>query len=71
MASEKKHSFGIKTYTDEATATRAMKNQNRAYKAAGNKKDLMVLVEGPDLGEWSVMPLEEAIENEMSYSWEI
>jgi hypothetical protein len=59
---------GMKTYNREQ-AEQIMKTRNHAYRLAGNKRDLAVLVEGPGEGEATVMPLKESIENEFAYSW--
>jgi hypothetical protein len=58
-----------KTFTNKDSAIRHMKTVNQAYKKAGNKKNLMVMVEGPGDGEYTLMDLRDATENEMMYSW--
>ncbi len=60
-----------KTYKQEWEAVTAMRQINHTYRLAGNKKDLCVMVEGPEIGEWTLMDIREAIKNEFFYSWEI
>jgi hypothetical protein len=59
----------MKTYTDESQAYNAMRDLNRAMVAADNTRDLLVLVDGPEDGQWTVMELKEAIAGEFTYRW--
>lgn len=52
----------------EAAHTR-MRIKNRAYKLAGNKRDMAVLVDGPGDEEFTVMSLKEAIDGGFLYEW--
>ena len=63
-----------RTYSGESaekTATIYMRIMNTAFRLADNKTDLMVLVEGPDDGDWTVMDIRDAIEHEFAYTWEV
>jgi hypothetical protein len=60
----------MKTYTeDRERAEQRVRIKNRAYRAAGNGKDVAVLVDGPGENEQTVMELGEAIENDFLYAW--
>jgi hypothetical protein len=48
-----------------------MKTKNRAYKLAGNKRDMAVLVDGPGDDEFTVMSLREAIDGGFLYEWAV
>jgi len=52
----------------EAAYTR-MRTKNRAYKLAGNKRDMAVLVDGPGDEDFTVMSLKEAIDGDFLYEW--
>jgi hypothetical protein len=56
----------MKTLTDRRKAFEFMVMKNRAYQAAGNQKDLMVLVDGPE-NDFVVMPVETATQNEFPF----
>lgn len=56
--------------TYDAAYTR-MKTKNRAYKLAGNKRDMAVLVDGPGDDEFTVMSLREAIDGGFLYEWAV
>ena len=58
------------TYNNEFIARSRMKMKNECRKNAGNNNDLQVMVDGPGEGEFTIMPIKEAIENGFSYSWE-
>ena len=55
----------IVTTTNEDEAVEIMRRRNRA---AGSP--VFVLVDGPEDGEFSVMPLAEAIDSGFAYRWE-
>ena len=55
----------IVTTTNEEEAVEIMRRRNRA---AGHPA--FVLVDGPDDGEFTVMPLDEAVDNGFLYRWE-
>lgn len=59
------------TYPSRDEAHAAMLAKNRANAAAGNRRELVVLVDGPDEGEATVMPLRDAIEAEFLYEWAV
>jgi hypothetical protein len=58
----------MKTMTDEAAARDLMVLYNRSRRAGA---ELVVLVDGPDEGEFTVMELRDAIENEFAYRWDV
>ena len=58
----------FRTFTDEGEAVQFMIDINRARLAAGNT-DIVVLVDGPADGEFSILELREA--SEFQYRWEI
>lgn len=60
-------SYLTRTYTDRAAAERTCGRINTARRAGGPA--LAVIVEGPEDGEWSVMPLQDAIDSDFAYSW--
>ncbi len=60
---------GFLTTTNEAEAVDAMRARNRAAVANG-RSDMYVLVDGPEDGEFTVMPLADAVEGEFLYRWE-
>ena len=55
-----------RTTRDEAFAMHLVQITNRV-----NKKDVAVLVDGPDDGEFTVMSLRDAIANEFTYRWAV
>jgi hypothetical protein len=56
----------VRTYTNETAAYEAMRLHNRVVFSA-RRPELMVLVDGPDEGQFSTMSLREASENEFPY----
>lgn len=54
-------------FKTEAAAHERMVMRNRAYRAAGNRKDIACKLEHPD--GWVVCDLRTAIETEMPYAW--
>lgn len=54
-------------FKDEKSATARMKLKNRAYRAAGNFKDIACKIEHPD--GWVVCDLRAAIATEMPYEF--
>lgn len=71
MAQKKVQTMKLQTYNNEQNAIDNMRTMNRAYQLAGNKKNICVMVEGPNDEEWTLMDVKDAIEAEMPYSWEI
>lgn len=61
----------VRTFASEDAAMMRMRIANRVYQAAGNRRDLCVVVEGPGDGEWSTMDVREAIEGGFAYVWEV
>ena len=57
----------MRTYSDEAEALEVMRLRNRAYKRAGNFRDVCVAVDGPDDGETTLMDISEAINGDFLY----
>ena len=55
-------------FKSEADAIEACRIRNQSYKAAGNHRDLVVVIEGPS-NDWAVMDATSAIEMEVPYSW--
>ena len=55
-------------FGSESKAVEACKMRNRAYKAAGNHRDLAVVIAGPS-DNYAVMDAASAIEMEVPYSW--
>ncbi len=64
------HYIDMKTFEEEAEAVQYMRTINKARKKANNN-DIVVLVDGPADGEFTVMELKEAIESGFAYRWEI
>jgi hypothetical protein len=64
------HYIDMKTFASEEEAVRYMKTINQARRKAGNN-NIVVLVPGPDDGEFTVMELQEAIDGNFGYSWEM
>lgn len=60
----------MKFFKTENEALEYMRIRNRAAKAAGNKRDLMVVTDGPD-DNFAAMDAKEAIENDFNYKWEV
>ena len=58
-----------RTFENEDSAFRYMVIANQAFERAGNHKDTLVLVDGPDESEWTVMHITEAIKNDFCYTW--
>ncbi len=58
----------MKTYSNETDAENAMRSANRARRTARNYS-LVVLVDGPDENEWTVMELSDAIAEGFFYRW--
>ena len=58
----------MKTLTDENEARDLMVLWNRSRRG---RAELVVMVDGPDDGEFTVMELRDAIENGFSYCWEV
>ena len=58
----------MKTMTDERKARDLMVLWNRSRRG---RAELVVMVDGPDDGEFTVMELREAIENDFAYRWEV
>ena len=56
------------TTTDEGEARDRMVHLNRTRRG---RTDLSVLVDGPNDGEFTVMDLRDAIDNEFMYRWEV
>ncbi|WP_027360808.1 hypothetical protein [Desulforegula conservatrix] len=59
----------MKTYKNKEKAYEMMESKNRSYRRAGNSRQLMVMVEGPEEGEHTIMDIKEAIENSFTYEW--
>jgi hypothetical protein len=72
------------TYTNQAQAEEAMRICNRARKTgrfnhahpttSGDRQylcGLLVMVEGPNDNEWTLMDLGEAINNDFDFSWTV
>jgi hypothetical protein len=57
-----------KTFSKESDARAWMVSLNRSRRG---RTDLSVMVDGPDDGEFTVMNLRDAIENEFLYRWEV
>ena len=57
-------------FANRDDAYTAMVQENKRYKLAGNKKDMAVLVDGPD-DMFSVMSLKDAVDNEFLYEWSV
>jgi hypothetical protein len=60
-----------KTYTNEDAATTEMTQINRAQMNVGDRTELVVLVDGPGDGEFTIMRLAEAIDNGFIYRWAV
>jgi len=58
----------MKTMTDETKARDLMVLLNRSRRG---RAELVVMVDGPNDGEFTVMGLRDAIENEFAYRWEV
>jgi hypothetical protein len=58
----------MKTMTSESEARDRMLFWNRTRRG---RAELVVMVDGPDDGEFTVMELRDAIENEFAYRWEV
>lgn len=58
----------MRTFTDEANAYDFMKSTNQARKAAGNAH-IVVMVDGPEDNEYTVMELVDAIAEGFCYRW--
>lgn len=61
----------MKTFASRDAADTLMILKNRACKAAGNRKDLYVVVDGPGSKEFTVMDLKTAIDGGFTYSWKV
>lgn len=59
----------LATFQTEAEARDCMRARNRAAKLAGNHRDIVVVVPGPDDG-WSVVDLDTGIDLGVGYRWE-
>ena len=57
----------MRTYSNEEIAGTMMRLRNRASKLAHNYRDIIVMVDGPGDGEFSLMDLKEAVENCFTY----
>lgn len=55
----------MKTFTDE---TQARDYAQRKTRRSGGR-EVYVVVDGPDDGEWTVMSLTDTIDGEFLYSW--
>jgi hypothetical protein len=60
----------FRTFDNEGEALQFMQDINRARLAA-SKTDIVVLVDGPDDGEYTVMELADAVDGGFAYRWEI
>ncbi len=58
----------MRTFTDESKAYWFMKSTNQSRKAAGNPH-IVVMVDGPEDNEYTVMELVDAIEEGFCYRW--
>lgn len=58
------------TTTNEDRAVQIMRSRNRAAAATG-RDEWFVLVDGPGDGEFTVMPLDEAVDSEFLYRWKV
>jgi hypothetical protein len=68
MANHNTTRMAWRTTTDENEARHLMVFRNRSRRG---RTDLTVIVDGPDDGEFTVMDLRDAIENEFAYRWEV
>jgi len=58
----------LRMFASEAEAIQDCRIRNRATQAAGNRRDLAVVVEGPS-DDWTVMDVASAIDMGVLYSW--
>jgi hypothetical protein len=58
----------MRTFTNEADARERMRLLNRSRRG---RTELVVMVDGPDDGEFTVMELRDAVEGGFLYSWEV
>lgn len=59
------------TYKDKRKAETRMERENHSRQLAGSlkAKNMTVIVEGPESGEWTLMSMPEAQESGFTYSW--
>ena len=62
------HHIRMRTFTDETKARGWMQLLNQSRRG---RTELVVMVDGPDDNEFTVMSLSEAIQNGFLYRWEI
>ncbi len=60
----------LKMFKNENKAMQWMRMKNRACAAAGNRRDLFVVCDGPE-NDFAVMDLKSAIELGNGYKWEV
>lgn len=60
---ERSNTF-LKTFTNEDLAYDFMRRRN-----ASDRHNFLVLVDGPNDGEWTVMDIRTAIESDFPYQW--
>ncbi len=58
------------TFTDEGDAMQYMQDINRGRLATGNT-DIVVMVDGPIDGEYTIMELADAVDGDFAYRWDI
>lgn len=58
----------LRMFSTKDAAWNWMRTINHARRAAGNTREMVVMVEGPAKG-WAVMDLASAIDADLSYSW--
>jgi hypothetical protein len=68
MANHNTTRMAWRTTTDENAARDLMLIRNRSRRG---RTDLTVMVDGPGDGEFTVMDLRDAIDNEFLYRWEV
>lgn len=60
----------MKTFKSENKAEEYMSMYNRSLtRLSKRSKNILCVVDGPDDGEYTVMPIDEAIDNGFMYSW--
>lgn len=67
--SHRKPKTFLKYFATENQAMEFMAARNRTARLAGNRKDLLVVTDGPE-DNFAVMDVATAIEMEMPYRWE-
>ncbi len=65
----KTHEY-LKTFATEASAFDWMRFKNQAAKKAGNRKDFLVVVDGPE-NDFAVVDVNTAIELGGGYKWAV